>query len=90
MFSYSDMLQCKVKSINGGILVMLLFECAQISALLARLSSVEPRFNEIPREICSLYRKPRYNKFAKKQPKCSLYQGIVNNCFLMVLRCTTE
>ena len=40
-------------------------------------------------EICSLYRgfesslyrKPRYNEFVEKQPKCSLYRGIANNCF---------
>ena len=25
-----------------------------------------------------LSRKPRYNKFGEKQPKCSLYQGIFN------------
>ena len=29
--------------------------------------------------IGSLYRKPRYNEFVGKQPKCSLYRGIVNN-----------
>ena len=27
----------------------------------------------------SLYRTPRFNEFSKKQPKCSLYRGIVNN-----------
>ena len=27
----------------------------------------------------SLYRKPRYNEFAGKQPNCSLYRGTVNN-----------
>ena len=32
-------------------------------------------------EIGSLYRKPQYNEFVEKQPKCSLYRGIVNNCF---------
>ena len=26
----------------------------------------------------------------EKQPKCSLYRGTVNNCFLTVLRCTTQ
>ena len=31
-------------------------------------------------EIGSLYRKPRFNEFAEKQPKCSLYRGMVNSC----------
>ncbi len=26
----------------------------------------------------SLYRKPQYNEFVEKQPKCSLYRGVVN------------
>ena len=50
---------------------------------------MEPRFNEVPRDLIgkfvryiegSLHRKPRYNEFAEKQLKCSLYRGIVNNC----------
>ena len=36
-----------------------------------------------------LNRKPRYNEFVEKQPKCSLYRGIVNNCFVTVLCRTT-
>ena len=27
----------------------------------------------------SLYRTPLFDEFSKKQPKCSLYRGIVNN-----------
>ena len=27
----------------------------------------------------SSYRTPRFNEFSKKQPKCSLYRGTVNN-----------
>ena len=49
---------------------------------------VEPRFNEVPRDwgnlfvvsrVQSLKRTPRFNEFSKRQPKCSSYQGIVNN-----------
>ena len=31
----------------------------------------------------TVYRRPRYNEFAEKQPKCSVYRGIVivYNCF---------
>ena len=31
----------------------------------------------------SLNRKARYNEFAEKQPKCSLYRGIVNKYGLL-------
>lgn len=31
-------------------------------------------------EIDSLYRKPPFNEFAEKRPKCSLYRAMVNNC----------
>ena len=59
---------------------------------------MEPRFNEVPGdwEIGSLYQegslngKPRYNESAEKQPKCSLYRGIVYNCFVTVLCRTTQ
>ena len=50
--------------------------------------TVEPRYNEVPRDWGNVfvisrvrYRKPRYNEFAGKQPKCSLYRGLVNDCF---------
>ena len=29
----------------------------------------------------SLYRKPRFNEFAEKKPKCSLCRGMVNIAF---------
>ena len=32
----------------------------------------------------SLYRKPRFNEFAEKQPKRSFYRGIVNNCLFFL------
>ena len=28
----------------------------------------------------SLHQKPRFNEFAEKRPKCSLYRAMVNNC----------
>ena len=55
---------------------------------------MEPRFNEVPKGLGKLvryiedwlYRKPR------KQPKCSLYRGVVNNVFFffVVLRCERD
>ena len=51
-------------------------------------STVEPRFNELPRDWGNMfvisrvrYISIQYNEFVEKQPKCSLYRGIVNNCF---------
>ena len=57
---------------------------------------MEPRFNEVLRDLenwfvisrvryieGSLYRKPRFNEFAEKQP-CSLYLGMVNRFFFVV------
>ena len=48
------------------------------------LVTVEPRFNSVKglgkfvRYIEGLlYRKPRYNEFVEKPPKCLLYRGIV-------------
>ena len=51
------------------------------------LTTVEPRFNEVKKGLGQLvryiegsfYQKPRYNEFVGKQPKCSLYRGILNN-----------
>ena len=51
------------------------------------LCTVEPRFNEVRREWGNLLvilrvryiEPPRFNEFPKKQPRCSLYQGVVND-----------
>ena len=50
-------------------------------------STVEPRFNEVPRDWGNLFVISRvryikgleqFNEFSKKQPKCSIYRGIVD------------
>ena len=56
--------------------------------------TVQPRFNEVSGDYgngfvlskTSLYKL----QIVEKQSKCSLYQCIVNNCFLTMLRCTTQ
>ena len=51
------------------------------------LSIVEPRFNEVPTDWATWFgiSRVRFNEFAGKQPKYSLYQGMINSCFCFVL-----